>query len=120
VLVVEDNLDMRVLSVSALKDLGYRPLEAANAFDALKILDREPTIDLLFSDVLLPGGMTGFDLAREASLRRPGLKVLFTSGYTEKAVMPEDVAERGWQLVAKPYRWSELGRKIAAALSEPA
>jgi PAS domain S-box-containing protein len=120
VLVVEDNLDMRVLSVSALKDLGYRPLEAANAFDALKILDREPTIDLLFSDVLLPGGMTGFDLAREASLRRPGLKVLFTSGYTEKAVMPDDVAERGWQLVAKPYRWSELGRKIAAALSESA
>ncbi|MGE5540616.1 MAG: ATP-binding protein [Gemmatimonas sp.] len=120
VLVVEDNLDMRVLSVSALKDLGYRPLEAANAFDALRLLEDDPAIQLLFSDVLLPGGMTGFDLAREAAQRRPGLKVLFTSGYTEKAVMPDDVARRGWQLVAKPYRWAELGRKIAAALSEPA
>jgi PAS domain S-box-containing protein len=120
VLVVEDNVDMRVLSVTALKDLGYRPLEAANGKDALRLLDDEPTVQLLFSDVLLPGGMTGFDLAREAAQRRPNIKVLFTSGYTDKAVIPGDVAERGWELVAKPYRWADLGRKIAAILAESA
>jgi CheY-like chemotaxis protein len=120
VLVVEDNVDMRLLSIAALRDLGYRPVEAANGKDALRLLDDEPSVKLLFSDVLLPGGMTGFDLAREAAQRRPDLKVLFTSGYTEKAVMPDDVAERGWQLVPKPYRWAELGRKIAAALGEGA
>jgi PAS domain S-box-containing protein len=120
VLVVEDNVDMRLLSVAALKDLGYRPMEAANGKDALRLLDDEPSVKLLFSDVLLPGGMTGFDLAREAAQRRPNLRVLFTSGFTDKALMPEDVAERGWQLVPKPYRWAELGRKIAAVLAERA
>lgn len=120
VLVVEDNIDMRLLSVAALKDLGYRTVEAASGKDALQLLDDEPEVRLLFSDVLLPGGMTGFELAREAAQRKPDLKVLFTSGYTEKAILPEDVAERGWQLVPKPYRWAELGRKIAAVLGEHA
>jgi CheY-like chemotaxis protein len=119
VLVVEDNVDMRLLSVTALKDLGYRPVEAADARDALRILDDEPSVRLLFSDVLLPGGVTGFDLAREATQRRPDLVVLFTSGYTEQAVMPDDVVARGWQLVPKPYRWAELGRKIAFVLGRP-
>lgn len=118
VLVVEDNLDMRLLSVSALKDLGYRPVEAACGRDALGLLERDPSVQLLFSDVLLPGGMTGFDLARQAAERWPSLKVLFTSGYTEKAIIPEDVAKRGWQLVPKPYRWADLGRKIAEILAE--
>jgi DNA-binding NtrC family response regulator len=116
ILVVEDNVDMRLLSVTALKDLGYRPIEAANAKDALRILDEDDSVQMLFSDVLLPGGATGFDLAREATQRYSDLKVLFTSGYTEQAVMPDDVVERGWQLVAKPYRWAELGRKIATIL----
>jgi CheY-like chemotaxis protein len=120
VLVVEDNIDMRLLSVTALRDLGYRPVEAASGKDALQLLHDEPAVKLLFSDVLLPGGMTGFELAREAAQRKPDLKVLFTSGYTEKAILPEDVAERGWQLVPKPYRWAELGRKIAAVLAEHA
>jgi CheY-like chemotaxis protein len=118
VLVVEDNLDMRLLSVSALKDLGYRPVEAASGRDALGLLERDPSVQLLFSDVLLPGGMTGFELARQAVERWPELKILFTSGYTEKAVLPDDVAERGWQLVPKPYRWADLGRKIAEILAE--
>jgi CheY-like chemotaxis protein len=120
ILVVEDNVDMRLLSVTALKDLGYRPIEAANAKDALRLLDEDESVRMLFSDVLLPGGTTGFDLAREAAQRRPDLKVLFTSGYTEQAVVPDDVAERGWQLVSKPYRWAELGRKIAAVLKDRA
>ena len=120
VLVVEDNIDMRLLSVSALKDLGYRPVEAASGWDALRLLEHEPSVDLLFSDVLLPGGMTGFDLARQASARWPSLKVLFTSGYTERSILPEDVADRGWQLMPKPYRWADLGRKIADILAAPA
>lgn len=120
VLVVEDNIDMRLLSVSALKDLGYRPVEAGSGKDALGLLERDPTVQLLFSDVLLPGGMTGFELARQAALRWPTLKVLFTSGYTEKSILPEDVTERGWQLVPKPYRWADLGRKIADILAERA
>ena len=119
VLVVEDNLDMRLLSVTALRDLDYQPIEAVTGSDALRRIDDDPSIRLLFSDVLLPGGMTGFDLAREAVKRRPDLKVLFTSGYTEKAILPEDIVKRGWQLVPKPYRWAELGRRIAAVLEEP-
>ena len=104
--------------MTALKDLGYRAIEAANGRDALHILEDEPSVRLLFSDVLLPDGMTGFDLAREAVRRRPDLKVLFTSGYTEQAVVPEDIVQRGWQLVPKPYRWAELGRKIASVIRD--
>ena len=96
-----------------------QPIEAVAGSDALRRIDDDPSIRLLFSDVLLPGGMTGFDLAREAVKRRPDLKVLFTSGYTEKAILPEDIVKRGWQLVPKPYRWAELGRRIAAVLEEP-
>ena len=96
--------------------LGYRVLQAEDAAAALRILDREPGIALLFTDVVLPGG-DGVTLAREARLRRPRLAVLYTSGYASGSVLdriPE--AERD-NLIAKPYRREELALKVRRALA---
>jgi CheY-like chemotaxis protein len=103
--------------VAMLNDLGYRVLKAKDAQSALSIIESGMPIDLLFTDVIMPGAMNGRQLADEMARLRPGLRVLFTSGYTENAIIHHGRLDSGVLLLAKPYRKSELAGMIRAALS---
>jgi PAS domain S-box-containing protein len=116
VLIVEDDTLVRNYVVGQVANLGYTTLEAANAAEALAILDNGTGIDLLFTDVIMPGAMNGRQLADEAVRRRPSLKTLFTSGYTENAIVHHGRLDPGVLLLAKPYRKVELARMIRVAL----
>jgi PAS domain S-box-containing protein len=118
VLVVEDDHGVRDFAASVLRELGYRVLEASNGDSALELIDSDAPIDLLFTDVVMPGRLNGVDLARETLDRRQGLRVLFTSGYTTRLV------ERGWpaedlELLRKPYRSVDLAERVRAILDQP-
>lgn len=118
ILVVEDEDAVRKLVVVFLGRLGYRVLEAAEARRALELLRGEEPIDLLFTDVVLPGGMNGRQLAEKASALRPGLRVLFTSGYTQNSIVHQGKLDAGVHLLSKPYRREELARKVREALMQ--
>ena len=117
ILVVEDDTLVRRYVVTQIQSLGYATLEASNASDALRIIDDVPAIDLLFTDVIMPGSMNGRQLVDEAAKRRPGLKTLYTSGYTENAIVHHGRLDSGVLLLAKPYRKAELARMIRLALA---
>ncbi|KGJ66145.1 PAS domain S-box protein [Bradyrhizobium diazoefficiens] len=117
ILIVEDDALVRQYVVTQIKSLGYAALEAANAADALTIIDADKDIDLLFTDVIMPGAMNGRQLADEAARRRPDLKTLFTSGYTENAIVHHGRLDSGVLLLAKPYRKSELAKMLRTALA---
>jgi PAS domain S-box-containing protein len=112
VLVVEDDQRVRRVSVRRLKELGYVVIEADSGSAALAVLDREEPIDLLFTDIVMAGGMTGVELAHEARRRRRELKILFTSGYAEPAVMKGGrlPTNAGW--LGKPYSINDLDAKL--------
>jgi PAS domain S-box-containing protein len=112
ILVVEDNERVRDVSVRHLKELGFVVIEAGNGSAALTIIERGEPIDLLFTDVVMPGGMSGIELAHEAQLRRPGLKVLFTSGYAEPAALKGGLLTANVDWLAKPYSISGLEAKL--------
>jgi PAS domain S-box-containing protein len=116
ILMVEDNKDLRTVTVKQLADLGYRTLEAENAKAALRMLEAHPEIDLLFTDIIMPGGMTGTELAREARRLYPKLKILLTSGYTARAMTNgvHDIA--GLELLNKPFRKRDLAQRLRAVL----
>lgn len=116
ILVVEDNADVRRVVVRQLRSLGYTPLEAQDAREALTVLRGDAAIDLLFSDVVMPHGMSGFDLGREAGHLRPGLKVLFTSGFPSATFATAPELAGGIQLLSKPYRKLDLARAVRAML----
>jgi signal transduction histidine kinase/CheY-like chemotaxis protein len=120
ILVVEDDALVRNYVVAQLKSLRYDVLTAANAAEALNIIDRSDGLDLLFTDVIMPGTMNGRQLSDEAAKRRPGLKVLFTSGYTENAIVHHGRLDPGVLLLAKPYRKADLARMIRRALGREA
>ena len=112
ILIAEDNAELRHTAAKQLTKLGYHVLEAANGEAALGILHETKSIDLLFSDIVMTGRMTGRDLAREASKLQPNLKILLTTGYAEKAAgSGED-----WQILRKPYRRQELALKLRSIL----
>ena len=115
ILVVEDDVEVRDLVVGMFASLNYRTLEAANAREALRILDDQRDIELLFTDVLLGNGETGPDLAREARQKYPGLRVLFTSGYAKDGFEGDNPIELG-ALINKPYERVDLARAVRAAL----
>jgi len=117
ILIVEDDLLVRDYVVAQIERLGYRTLSAGNAAEALAIIDGPVHIDLLFTDVIMPGGMNGRELATEAVMRRPGLKVLYTSGYTENAIVHDGRLDAGVMLLTKPYLSSDLARGIRTALA---
>jgi CheY-like chemotaxis protein len=102
--------------VTQIRSLGYSTLEAANAVEALAIISSDAVIDLLFTDVIMPGAMNGRLLVDEALKRRPKLRTLFTSGYTENAIVHHGRLDSGVLLLAKPYRKPELARMIRMAL----
>jgi signal transduction histidine kinase/ActR/RegA family two-component response regulator len=116
VLVVEDDALVRRYVVTQVQSLGYTTLEASNAAEALDVIGKAATIDLLFTDVIMPGSMNGRQLVDEALKRRPSLKTLFTSGYTENAIVHHGRLDSGVLLLAKPYRKSDLARMIRMAL----
>jgi PAS domain S-box-containing protein len=117
VLAVEDNPNLRRILIRQLADLGYRVLEAENAQSAMEILKREPQVDLLFTDIVLPGGMNGAELARMAEKMRGGLKVLFTSGFPETAFGPDGALPPGARLLGKPYHKDELAQRLRESLA---
>ena len=115
VLVVEDEARVRRMTVARLQNLGYRVLEAANGPAALACLDAHPEIDLLFTDIVMPGGMSGTELAQQARVRRPGIHVLFMSGYAEPDVVRQgQMAGSVW--LKKPHTAAELARTLRAVL----
>ncbi|WP_083745585.1 PAS domain S-box protein [Variovorax sp. KK3] len=115
VLVVEDEAAVRQFSVDALVELGYRVLEADGAAAALKLIDAHPEIALLFTDVVMPE-INGRKLADEVLKRRPGLPVLFTTGYTRNAVVHNGVLDPGVHLIGKPFTIEELATRVRALL----
>jgi len=117
ILVVEDDALVRQYVVAQLKSLGYRVTSAADAREALSLLEKDMTIDILFTDVIMPGPMNGRRLADEALKRRPSLKVVFTSGYTEDGIVHQGRLDAGVLLLSKPYRKSDLARIIRQAVA---
>lgn len=116
VLLVEDDDGVRAYSSGVLRELGYRVIEASDAASALEALEMEPAVDLLFTDVVLPGGVHGRTLAEEVCKRRPGVRVLFTSGYTRNAIVHNGRLDPGVQLVTKPFSFSELAERVRRVL----
>jgi PAS domain S-box-containing protein len=116
VLVVEDNPDVRTLAVVLLQGLGYDVLEAASAGSALELLETNSRANLLFTDIMLPGGMNGRDLAHDVRQRYPGIKVLYMSGYSENAAVHQDLLDCDAPLLAKPFRKADLARKLREVL----
>jgi CheY-like chemotaxis protein len=116
ILLCEDDDDVRFFSSEALKDLGYEVIEARDVASALAALTEQGSIDLLFTDVVLPGGRTGADLAREARKLRPGLKVLFTTGYARSALDREEQGGRVLQVLLKPFGVDQLAAKVREML----
>jgi PAS domain S-box-containing protein len=120
VLVVEDNKGIRELAVRQLQSLGYRTISAVDGVSALEIIQAGSPLDLLFTDVVMPGGLDGNGLAEAARRLRPGLKILFTSGFTAAAASAAVQNQFGSNLLSKPYRKSDLAQRIRARLDSPA
>lgn len=115
VLVVEDEERMRDLTVEMFKELGYRVCAADNGLHALTLLDANPGVALIFTDIVMPD-MSGRALAEEAVRRRPHLKVIFTTGFTRNAVIHQGVLDPGVNFLAKPFSIEQLGRTVAMVL----
>jgi len=116
ILVVEDNPAVRQTAADMLRSLGYIVLEAGDGSEALAVAKGDRKIDILFTDVIMPGGMTGPTVAKELRAQRPGLRVLYTSGYTENAFVHQGKLDEGVELLQKPYRRQALAQKIRAVL----
>jgi len=116
ILVVEDDEDVRAYSVTALETLGYVVHAARQAEEALRRLDELAHVDLLFTDVGLPGGTNGRELAEAAVVARPGLKVLFTTGYASRAVVRDGTLEPGIDMIGKPFTLKEIALKLRDVL----
>jgi CheY-like chemotaxis protein len=115
---VEDDPDVRTLTVTLLSELGYEILEAADAEGALRALAQSSRINLLFTDVVLPGGVNGPELAAEVRRRRPGISTLFTSGYTEEALVHQNRLDEDVDLLNKPFQKADLALAIRAVLDK--
>ena len=117
VLLVEDELALRMVIVEMLSDLGYTVLEAGNSQSGLQIVESSARIDLLLTDVGLPGGMNGRQLADAARKRRPDLNVLFLTGYAESVVAGNDGMEQGMEIMTKPFALDKLVAKVKGMIS---
>jgi CheY-like chemotaxis protein len=118
ILVVEDESRVRHLAKRSLIDLGYRVLETENASTAMEVLQTEPVVDLVFSDIVMPGGINGYELASWVVKNRPKLNVLLASGF-QKQLANEHVTDKGgFPLLQKPYTKGQLAKAVRAALSD--
>ncbi|GFE90208.1 response regulator [Steroidobacter agaridevorans] len=118
ILVVEDDPDVRAFTVETVRELGYDVLEARDGVNALNLLRQTPAgdIDLLFSDVVLPGGMNGQQLAQQAVVLHPRLKVLFATGYARDVIVHHGRLDPGVQLITKPFAFDDLAARIRSVL----
>ena len=120
ILVVEDDAAVRTVAVSALESLGYRVRQAADGREALQILQKIDEIDLLFTDLVMPNGISGQDLLRLAREQRPHLRAIFTSGYSESFLNSKAETDRSVPLLSKPYRKQKLLEIVRKVLDAPA
>jgi len=118
VLVVEDDSDVRGVAVTILGELGYRVLEARDGNSARVVMEATPKIDLLLTDVVLPGDQNGPDVAAAARDGFPEIRTVFMSGYTENAIIHHGRLDEGVLLLQKPFRKTELAQKIRQALEQ--
>jgi CheY-like chemotaxis protein len=116
VLVVEDDAMVRAHVEKELAGLGYIVVAAADGPSALERLDEHPEVQVLFTDVIMPGGINGRELAERVHRRNPAIKVLFTSGYAESAIVHQGRLDRGVHLLNKPYRRQDLALKLRKVL----
>jgi PAS domain S-box-containing protein len=118
ILVVEDDPDVRAFTVETVRELGYDVLEARDGVNALNVLRQTPAgdIDLLFSDVVLPGGMNGQQLAQQAVVLHPRLKVLFATGYARDVIVHHGRLDPGVELITKPFAFDDLAARIRSVL----
>lgn len=116
VLVIDDEPSVRMLMVDALTDLGYACVEAGDGPSGLKILESRTRVDLLVTDVGLPGGLNGRQVADAARALRPDLRILFVTGYAENAVLNHGHIEHGMEVLTKPFAIDELRRRVAGLL----
>lgn len=116
ILVVEDDPDVRAFVASALGVLGYTIMEVGDGPSALASMEKIPKIDLLFTDVVLPAGMNGRELADEIRKRDPDIKLLYTSGYTDNAIVHHGRLDAGTQLLTKPYTRVSLALRVRSIL----
>lgn len=119
ILVVDDRADVAELARAMLEDAGYTVETAVNGDDALKKLSEGEPFDLLFSDVIMPGGLNGVSLARKARMSQPKLKVLLTTGYAEASIERTDISGSAFDIITKPYTRMELIRKLRLVLDGP-
>ncbi|RYI81735.1 MAG: response regulator, partial [Acetobacteraceae bacterium] len=119
VLVIDDEPTVRMLVTDVLRDLGYTAIEAEDGPSGLKILRSAKQISLLITDVGLPGGMNGRQVADAGRMLRPDLKVIFITGYAENAVIEGALLDAGTQMLTKPFAIDMLAKKIAFMLNEP-
>jgi PAS domain S-box-containing protein len=119
VLLVEDQRDVGDYAEAVLQEFGYTVVRADNADEALERLDQADAIDLLFSDLIMPGGMNGVMLAREVKRRRPRMRVLLTTGYAESSIERVDARGAEFDLIQKPYKRSELATKVRQVIDGP-
>jgi len=118
ILIVDDELDLLHLANNFLTELGYKTYLAENAQQALDILEQHKNINLLFSDVVMPGGMNGYELAQQVTKKHPEIKVLLTSGLTSKAIVDDEQVRFSAQMLNKPYRKINLAKRIRLVLNK--
>src|SRR5205085_2250873 len=120
VLVVDDDEGVLATATEIVSDLGYHVLSAQNGQQALQILKEAARVDLLFSDIVMPGGINGVQLAREARRLKPKLKVLLTSGYTAAVLTGEHSLPKEFPVLGKPYRREQLASNLRDIIKSPA
>jgi CheY-like chemotaxis protein len=120
ILLVEDDPLVRINAEQQLRGLGYQVVAAENGVEALAVIERGLTPDLLFTDIVMPGGLTGIDLAQRLRARMPALRVLFTSGYTHGATANDGGALAHEHFLGKPFRSRDLARKVRESLDHQA
>lgn len=118
VLIVDDEIGLLELAEKFFSELGYKTSIAENGNEALDILKADNIIDLLFSDVVMPGGMNGYELADKATQLRPNLKVLLTSGFTSRTIINDGLEKFSTNLLSKPYRKTDLAKRVRLVLDE--
>jgi PAS domain S-box-containing protein len=119
ILVVEDDVGVRLTAVGILSSLGYRVLEAASGPEALEIAESHPEIEMVFSDVMLPGGMMAGAVVRKLRQRIPGLKALLTSGFSDTLIHKRGLLELDLEVLDKPYAMAQLAHRIRTILDQP-
>ena len=109
---------MRTYTVAVLQELGYRVIESVDGPSAMSVLEK-CEVDLVFTDVVLPGGMTGADVVTRARAMWPGIRTLFTTGYARDVIVQDGRLHRGVELLAKPFSFEEVAAKVREILDKP-